>query len=832
LLILFKQPSRMPVPSAPQIKTQPRAKSTTLEYVWNPPTSNGGSPITGYLLELSGSADFSGIAYSDGPGPNTFYYKVPGLTNGLTYYTRLSASNDGGTTYGPFAYFRPFQPGNKPTAPGSATANVVGNSSAIIEWTPGTTPDATIFWYAIISQSSDPLETPKRITANGLTQSNYLVTGLNSANTYTFAVYSVNCPGYSAATVTNSISFTPPFGSAYFDNTTSSTSFFNLSPGIVVGTSEFTVECFFYIPAYPVSFQLTSGAANCLNISLTTAGDIEVTLQGVSSLVFTAPATLTNKWTHLAIARKIGQTAVWFDGVQTSEGPIADTKDYSGSIIQIGGANIIGYLTNMRFVVGSSLYDPTNSFFFTPTGPLTVVTNTQLLMLESSSGNLLTDSSSTQTITNDGEQPVIWSSLSPFFGPGTAVPFYSSLGNYLSASPGITVGSSDFSLEFFFNIYAGFASFNIISSSLSDGIRVWITTSNTLIVSLNDNSGALTYTLPTITTNRWYYVVVSRSGTDEAVWINGIRTIDGIQTDTNVYSDSSEFIALVDDNYITNVKFEVGSSLFPPSNSYISIPPIPLSTTDQTNLLLLTTTAETLTTDTSSQQIITNVNNVSWTYLSPFGGPGSAQFDSAFFSNLTLSPGISNILAINSAFTVEFFIWFPVAPSAEMYIIGGLTKGANISYLQISLGNGFINVSQEGGNVYTYTEPSYTAGQWYHIAIVNNDGSEAVWVNGTQTTEGIQTDTNTYTGDTTTIGLTQGTISLTATITNLRVKDTAVYNVNNSTITVPTTVLNPAGSLLCLQTATATTLSTDASGTQNITNIGVYWCYLTPFGPQ
>jgi hypothetical protein len=820
----------MPAPSAPQIKTQPRATPTNLEYSWNPPASDGGSPITGYFLELSGDPGFSGIAYSDAPGPNTFYYKVPGLTNAITYYTRLAASNDGGATYGPYAYFRPFQPGSKPGPPGSATATAVGASSALIEWTAGTTPDATIFWYAIISQSSNQADPVKRVTANGLTQSNYFITDLNPSSTYTFKVYSVNCPGWSAPTITNSISFAAPFGSAYFDNTTPNNSGFTISPGITVGTSEFTVECLFYIPAYPVSFQLTSGGANCLNISLNTSGDVEVTLQGVSTLTFTSPDTLTNKWTHLAIARKSGQTAVWFDGVQ-ADAPLSDTKDYSGTILIIGSGNTIGYLTNVRVVVGSSVYNPANIFIFTPTQPLTAVTNTQLLLLEATSATLLTDSSSTQTVTNSFGTLVTWNALSPFNGPGTAVFWSAGLTNTLLATPGVSFQTNDFTIEFFFKLYTTPPSdFYPIAPEFDAGLLVTITTTNTLIVSYNGGTSPITYTLPTLQNNRWYHVAIARSGTNEAVWIDGIRTTDGIQTDSNNYTDPSRSIGSLEDAYTTNVKLQNGAALYTPSSTYIIIPPIPLSSDAQTDLLLLTTTAATLTTDTSAQQTITNQNGVTWTYLSPFGGPGSAQFDGNTAPVLAMSPGIATI----TTFTVEFFIWFPVAPSGEMYILGSPTgKDGYTNFLQVSLGNGTINVSQEGGNTFTYTEPTYVPRQWYHIAIVNDGTDEAVWVNGVRTTEGIQLDNNSYTGLTTYIGQTAGSGFLTATITNMRiVLSSSIYNVTNTTITVPTRTLNPAGSQLCLQTATSATLNTDASNTQTISNTSVNWCYLTPFDPQ
>lgn len=197
----------MSVPGAPNIKTLPLARPQALTFGWAPPTSDGGSPITGYRLVLNPGA----LTYT--PGPEERTYTVSGLTNGTTYFATLEAQNANG--YGPAATFRPFQPGSRPTeAPATATAQrQTGNSTALVSWTPPSVlPDATIFWYTIRSYSDNPADSTIKITANGQTQSNYIVRNLNPSSIYSFDVRAVNCPGYGPRRFTSTIGpLEPPF---------------------------------------------------------------------------------------------------------------------------------------------------------------------------------------------------------------------------------------------------------------------------------------------------------------------------------------------------------------------------------------------------------------------------------------------------------------------------------------------------------------------------------------------------------------------------------------------------------------------------------------------
>lgn len=63
-----------------------------VSFKWTPPRDDGGSPITGYIIEKSDKAGADWTPVNTSPVPTTDY-KVPGLTEGQTYQFRVKAVN-------------------------------------------------------------------------------------------------------------------------------------------------------------------------------------------------------------------------------------------------------------------------------------------------------------------------------------------------------------------------------------------------------------------------------------------------------------------------------------------------------------------------------------------------------------------------------------------------------------------------------------------------------------------------------------------------------------------------------------------------------------------
>ncbi len=88
--VLFSDP-----PSAPQSLRVSDTQPTSVTLKWQAPQSDGGSPVTHYLIEkhTSEESEFTEVYRVDGL---TQTYKVKGLTKGKDYLFRVKAENPAG----------------------------------------------------------------------------------------------------------------------------------------------------------------------------------------------------------------------------------------------------------------------------------------------------------------------------------------------------------------------------------------------------------------------------------------------------------------------------------------------------------------------------------------------------------------------------------------------------------------------------------------------------------------------------------------------------------------------------------------------------------------
>ena len=121
------------VPGAPTIIQNAVAGDHSATVSWTAPASNGGSPITGYVVTPY-------VGYAAKP-PTTFANAlttqvVPGLTNGTTYRFRVQAINAVGTS-GYSTVTNPVTPSDLvPSAPIIKPNAAAGNGQALVVWSP------------------------------------------------------------------------------------------------------------------------------------------------------------------------------------------------------------------------------------------------------------------------------------------------------------------------------------------------------------------------------------------------------------------------------------------------------------------------------------------------------------------------------------------------------------------------------------------------------------------------------------------------------------------------------------------------------------------------
>ena len=242
-------------------------------------------------------------------------------------------------------------------------------------------------------------------------------------------IFDLDAANYSSVPVASSAEF-------------SGTNWLSFTPGVTIGSGAYTVEGWAYftsanLPGVLLS-SITEGNSG-FSLLIASSTEIRTDQDGVAANTYTVASMANNTWHHIAVTRNSsGTETVFVDGVRATSGTTSTNYNFSGTSAAIGKFNtggqwwFNGRVSNLRAVVGSNVYDPTQSTITVPTGPLPIVTNTQLLLQG------LADSSGTQTITNNGS--VSLNAGYPFTAPTDAT------GNYplsISNAGSITYNSAN-----------------------------------------------------------------------------------------------------------------------------------------------------------------------------------------------------------------------------------------------------------------------------------------------------------------------------------------------------------------------------------------------------
>lgn len=409
---------------------------------------------------------------------------------------------------------------------------------------------------------------------------------------------------------------------------------------------------------------------------------------------------------------------------------------------------------------------------------------------------------------------------------GTFTPYGSNWSNYfdgtgdylsLASNAAFTVGTGAVTIEAWIyctslsQAYQGILSGRLLSNPEYPGLGLVIDANKVQFTIFNQSTG-LTDSA-TVPLNQWVHVAGVRSGTNAALFVNGVRKASSTSN-----SDNGTSSAMVlgryypaDNNYyfsgyISNARIVKGTAVYDPTQTTLSVPTAPLTAVSGTSLL--TCQGNRFLDASTNNFTITKNGDVSVQRFSPFSPTsaystsvigGSGYFDGTgdyldLASNAAFSFGTGD-------FTVE--MWLYHVSNGTQRIIGNYASSGNTEYDIEFASNGTVYF----GSYLTYTQTSTAVplNSWTHIAWVRASGVETFYINGVSA----GTATRSLNFSSTTGPRIAGSKDLTTNLYNgfisdVRiVKGTAVYT---TTFTPPTTPL---------------TAITNTSLLTNFTNAGI-----------
>nr|XP_006823015.1 PREDICTED: titin-like [Saccoglossus kowalevskii] len=201
------------VPDAPGKPDISDVTSTTMNLTWTPPDNDGGSAITGYIIEMR-------VKFSSRWSKANKYavretnFKVTDLKEGSDYEFRVAAENKAGIG----KYSEPTEPRTAkppydvPSAPGQPDVSKVDKTHATLTWTPPESDGGSPITGFVIERCDVSRQRWTKAHKERVTDTTYTVTDLIEGNQYQFRVSAENKAGVGPASEpSKSITAKPPY---------------------------------------------------------------------------------------------------------------------------------------------------------------------------------------------------------------------------------------------------------------------------------------------------------------------------------------------------------------------------------------------------------------------------------------------------------------------------------------------------------------------------------------------------------------------------------------------------------------------------------------------
>lgn len=533
-------------------------------------------------------------------------------------------------------------------------------------------------------------------------------------------------------------------GSGYFDGSGDYLSFPH-STALVYGTGNFTLEFWIYVDAYgsPSRILQKGTGPNDYSMDMSSNGTLTYNNNsGLAGSATTIPVPL-KAWTHVALVRTGTGTnqCNWYINGQ-SAGSWTNSVDVSGTeTLIIGGSSgsfsVNGYISNFRLVKGTAVY---TSAFTPPTSPLTNITNTSLLTLQSRIGEnnayIVDESTSIHAPNRFGD--VTQGTFSPFAqSDGSWSAFFDGTGDYLTW-PGTTL-SGDFTVECWVYKTAVNASGYTILFGGPGNQQFAIDNSTAGSISLVlTGSGVIGASGTAITPNAWHHLAWVRQGSTCRVYVNGIQRGTG----TSSTSFTLSLIGQYDqggyglNGSISNVRILNGTCLYPGGTTFT---PSTSPLTAITNTALLTCQSNRFVDNSTNAHNITVFGESAVLPSSPFKNTvewrantvgGSYYLDGT--GDRIVYPTKTDF-SLPGDFTMEAWI-YPEDLSGNRLIFDTYTAGEAQSYQFYYRSTGTSMALFSTANSVFLQDPSSTrikSRSWHHVAVTRSGTTARMFVDGT-----------------------------------------------------------------------------------------------------
>lgn len=634
-----------------------------------------------------------------------------GLTDGASNETKIGGSTTAGENWGGYI---------------SNLRVVKGTAVYTANFTPPTAPLTAISGTSLLTCQSNRFR--------DASSNNFTITPNGDTRVTDFGPFSPAYPGlttYNQSDITN--------WSGYFDG---SGDYLSTPTLATIGSGSFSQEAWVFASSTsgtPLIWDAGVGAGTFLLINGTTS--ILGGINGTTAL--TATYTLpTNQWTHLVYCRSGTTLSIYANGTRIATGTVS-TSAASGSY-NIGAAKdatrfFTGYISNLRFVTGSSAYDATQATITVPTTSLTAISGTSLLTCQNAA---FTDNSTNNFVITQNGNPTVTGN-SPF----NPVGYWS---NYLTTNSFITLpnsaalqlGAGDFCVEAWVSMVSLASASSPILTTCSNtvgagGINFAVKSDGSLEL-FDYATTSLIASGGSVPIGRWTHVAATRSGSTLRLFINGAVVATGT-TSSNFAGNASQggigsWVSngqgFFFNGYISNLRVVKGSAVY---TSAFTPPTTPLTAISGTTFL---TCQSSRFADTSSSALT----------LTPSGSPSVQSFD-PFYTATTPSNGGSMyfdgngdyLRGANSPafafgtgdFTVEMWAYF-MDPSATNRPLFDNGVTSNTGRLLIRQGNdgGVANVVNAFVSGTTVGSPTIQFYSWTHVAVVRQSGTVKIYING------------------------------------------------------------------------------------------------------